>query len=111
MDTPPVIPPQKPKLSRRGLVIALIINLVVVLSSIPLYRIPSGQKVNGAGWFGSIMFIAAIGFAVAAIGISTARAHRSLRWPWLVVVLGLTPLPLAIALSRHAQWVRGFMFQ
>lgn len=111
MDTPPLIAPQKPKVSRHWLVIAVIINLVVILSSIPFYRIPSGQKVNAVGWFGSIMFVAAIGFVVAIIGFSTARAHRSLRWPWLVVVLGLTPLPLAIALSSHAQWFRGFMFQ
>ena len=111
MDTPPVIASQKPKLSRRTLVVVVAVNMVAILSSLPFYRIPSGQKVQAVGWFGFIICIAVAGFVAAGISWPVARASRSFTLPWVVVILGLTPFPLAIALARHAQWLRGFMFQ
>jgi hypothetical protein len=53
-----------------------------------------------------LAFVGLIGFIAV---LPMLRQHWRLWWPWLVAVFAFTPMPLAQAIVRHAEHVRGFI--
>ena len=106
-----MIEQRKPSPWRWPLWLAAAGNAVAVLSCLPLYNIPIGQKVNGAGWFGGMVMLALVILVPGAIVLPGALRDRALTWRWFAVAMAVTPLPLSVAIAHHAQWLRGFTFQ
>jgi hypothetical protein len=84
---------------------------VTVFTCLPLYNIPSGQKVNGAGWFGGIVMLSFVSLVPGIVVLPAALRDRAFSWRWVTMLLAVGPMPLSIVLARHAQWLKGFTFQ
>lgn len=82
-------------------------NLFVVFITIPFYFLPRGELVRPMGWSmlaGLTMFP---GFGGIALGM--LRRYDRVPHQWLIILLGLSPVPLALLLFWLAVHIRGFI--
>ena len=84
------------------------VNLLTFLCALGLWRFAEGPK-EYAVYFGSVIFVLTpIAFLIALFGAAMIFRYRTLRWPWFVFMLGLTPLPLAMAVLLIRLLLRSF---
>lgn len=111
MEQPPVILPSERSPSRFPLWWVLGANGLVLLITIPFYWVPSGARLRPMAWAMWVFMLALAGLFGLILVLPTLRRHRQLAWPWFVVVLALTPYPLALALIHHAEHLRKFILE
>ena len=111
MDQPPVILPVQQQPSRVPLWLVAAANAIVLLITIPFYFVPIGARLRPMSWAMWVLMLAAVGVLGFILVLPTLRRYRRLRWPWLVVVLGFAPYPLAMAIIHHAEHVRRFILE
>jgi hypothetical protein len=109
MDIPPVIPQIQQRPSRFPLWWVLVINCLEFLLAIQFYWMPRGTRIRPMVWAGYVFVLAAFGLGAIPMILPTIRRHPRLIWPWLVLVLSLTPFPLADSIYFHAKKVRGLI--
>ena len=111
MQPPRIIEHNQSKLTRRLLLEALAVNTVAAASVFPFYTLSKGEKTHAEGWFASLLCLAVIGIIPSVMIFSVARTQGVFTRLGLIDFLGITPLPLAMALVAHAKWLRGFIIQ
>ncbi|MFA6563576.1 MAG: hypothetical protein WCV00_16845 [Verrucomicrobiia bacterium] len=108
MEKPPIIQQPEPPPSRFPLWLALGANAANFLMSIQFYFVPSGAHIRPMAW-GLWVIVVGLGGSIALpLVFDVNRRHWRKVWPWLTVLLALTPFPLAMAMLAHASKVRGF---
>ena len=82
-------------------------NLFVVYITVPFYFLPRGELVRAMGW--SMLAWLAMFPGFGGIAIGTLRRYERVPHQWLIILLGLSPVPLAYLLFRLAVLIRGFI--
>jgi len=108
MQQPPVIGPPEQRPSRFPFWLAVGANAANFLLSIQFYFVPSGARIRPMAWAMWVFCFAVAGFIALPLILPAMRKGQRRFWPWLTVVLALTPFPLASAMLHHAAKVRGF---
>ena len=101
------MPEQRP--SRLPLWCVVWANGLVLPITIPFYFVPSGTRLEPRECSMVVSMLAVAGLIGFIMVLPTLRRHWRLWWPWLVVTFAFTPIPLAQAIIRHAENVRGFI--
>jgi hypothetical protein len=109
MDIPPGIPQIQQQPSRFPLWWVLAINCLEFLLTVQFYWIPRGTPIRPMAWALYIFVLAIAGLAAIPMILPTIRRQPRLIWPWFVLVLSLTPYPLADGMYFHAEKVCGFI--
>src|SRR5262245_16095058 len=94
--------------SRFGFWWTLTANLLVFLLMLQAYAVPPGTHVRPIGLACWVFCLGA--FSLLAFPFALFAVWRSPKrlWPWLTIVLALTPIPLSSLMLHHAASVRGF---
>jgi hypothetical protein len=109
VEAPPVIPQIQHRPSRFPLWWVLAINGLEFLLTIPFYLVPRGTPIRPMGWALYVVVLAFAALAAVPMVVPTLRRNPRMVWPWIVLVLALTPFPLARGMYWHAERVCGFI--
>jgi len=60
------------------------------------------------GWAFCVRCISAISLIAIPFVLANIRQCRRQLWPWLTIIVALTPLPLSMGMLHVASWVKGF---
>ena len=101
--------PKQPIAGILCLVIGILLNLVVILSSAPFIFVSRGSCIRPMGWAG-LMFLVAMSALLLGLPICTISFIIDKKKMWSVVglILALSPLPLAIMLLYVFAFICGF---
>lgn len=103
MEAPPVIQTQKTGSGFFLFAIVLGLNLLVVLLSLPLYRIPSGTSIRPMSWAYYCGLISLAAFCLVPVSLAyMIRRRRFLLWPICALPLGLAPWLISSFMLHHA---------
>jgi len=83
------------------------VNLFVVYITVPFYFVPRGELIRPMGWSMVASLTMFPGFGGIAIGM--LRRYERVPHQWIIILLGLSPVPLAYLLFRLAVLIRGFI--
>jgi|SRR6267154_3308533 len=108
MEQKPAMPQIQERSSRRPIWVGLMANVLTFLLSIHFYWVPAGAHVHPVIWGVCVFIIASVAFSCMPFTLPLFSRGRPVFSVWLIVVLGMTPLPLAAAMLHHAAWLRGF---
>ena len=70
---------------------ALVLNLLVILISLPLYQIPSGSDIRPMAWAVNCAIISLAAFCLVPFAIAHMIRKRRFLWPSLALLLALLP--------------------
>lgn len=93
---------------RRSLRLVGSANALTILFSLHFYWVPAGARVHPVIWLLFIFLIGFVAFGCLPFRLSLFRDSRPVYPLWLAFILGVTPIPLAVAVLHHAAWLRGF---
>jgi hypothetical protein len=96
--------------SRLPLWMAIIANSLSLVLSVQFFWVPPGAWIRPMGWALWIFIIGAGALLVLPLVLFNLKRLRGRTWPKYAVVLALTPVPLAMLVSRLAQLIIGFHF-
>jgi hypothetical protein len=94
--------------SRRAIRVGLALNVVTVLFTIHFYWVPSGAQLHPVIWFLCVFVIAFVSLGMMPWQARLFDHGRPVLSSWLAAILGFSPLPLAVAMLKHAAWLREF---
>ena len=109
MEEPPIIWEIRQRPSRFPLWWVLVINGLEFLLTIQFYWVPRGTRIRPMAWAFWVFFLAIAGLAAIPMILPTLRRQPRMFWPWIVVVLALTPFPLARGMYGYAERLCGFI--
>ena len=111
MDNPEDIEQSEPKPSRLSLWAAIAINCVVLFETLPFFSLPPGTAIRPMDWAALMFELTVGGLVVFPFVILVLWRHPKKVWPWLALVLALTPLPLSMCLLHFAENLRGIILE
>jgi hypothetical protein len=105
MQAPPHINSQKARNGFWLFAVALGLNLLVVLVSLPLYQVPPGTDIRPMMFAVYCAAIALAALCVVPVAIGYMIRRRRFLWPALALLLGLTPWFVSGAMLQHAMGI------
>jgi hypothetical protein len=96
--------------SRLPLWMAVIANSASLVLSLQFFWVPRGAWIRPMGFALWILLIGVGALLVLPLVLFNLKRLRGRVWPKYAVVLALTPVPLAMLISRVAQVIIGFHF-
>ena len=96
--------------SRAPLWWAVIANTLSLVLSLQFFWVPSDARIRPIGWVVLVVFIGVAALPVLPLTLFNLKRLRGRTWPRYAVILALTPIPLALLISRFAQLIVGFHF-
>jgi hypothetical protein len=106
-----LLPGMVPRASRFPLWWVIGVNVIAALLMVQFYWVPRGAEIRpmGPAYWGAMLVIA--GLVGIPMVLPTLWRHRQLVWPWLVVVLSISPFPLMMLIFQSAQHFREFILE
>ncbi len=96
--------------SRLPLWIAVVANSASLVLSLQFFWVPRGAWIRPMGLVLWILIIGVGALLVLPLVLFNLKRLRGRVWPRYAIVLALTPVPLAMLISRVAQMIIGFHF-
>lgn len=90
----------------------LVLNFLAVLSMVPFYWVSKGAQIAQIGvdvWGWCVLALIAAALLGIPMVLLAVLTNRRVVWPWAVVVLSVSVLPLVKLIFNNAQHLRGFV--